>query len=74
MQVNPTSKACFCALVALGGLALAPMAAHASVDPLIEGARQCTQYFPDEEKKNSIPTCSPPLQPRNLAAITKAWA
>ncbi|MFZ4541007.1 MAG: lytic transglycosylase domain-containing protein [Rickettsiales bacterium] len=28
----------------------------ASADPLIEGARQCTQYFPVEEKKNNIPT------------------
>ncbi len=43
-------------LVALAMLACAPMAAHASTDPLIEGARQCTQYFPIEEKKNSIPT------------------
>ncbi len=44
------------ALGALGALALYPVAANAKTDPLIEGARQCTQYFPVEEKKNSIPT------------------
>ena len=33
-----------------------PGAAMAATDPLIEGARLCTQYFPVEEKKNSIPT------------------
>ena len=41
------------------GVALAAMLAspaHALRDPLIEGARQCTQYFPVEEKKNNIPT------------------
>ncbi len=33
-------------------------AAHANANPdwLIEGARQCTQYFPIEEKKNNIPS------------------
>ena len=42
----------------LGSLAalLLSAAAHADRDPLIEGARQCTQYFPVEEKKNNIPT------------------
>ena len=34
----------------------APSPSFADADPLIEGARQCTQYFPVEEKKNSIPT------------------
>ena len=34
----------------------APMAALAGGDALIDGARQCTQYFPVEEKKNNIPT------------------
>ncbi|MES2984116.1 MAG: lytic transglycosylase domain-containing protein [Pseudomonadota bacterium] len=38
------------------GMALAPTPAHAQADPLIEGARQCTQYFPVEEQKNGIPT------------------
>ncbi len=33
----------------------APFAVQADSDPLIEGARQCTQYFPGEERKNSIP-------------------
>lgn len=32
-----------------------PVMAHADTDPLIEGARQCTQYFPGEEHKNNIP-------------------
>lgn len=36
--------------------AFAPQMAHASDDPLIDGARMCTQYFPVEEKKNAIPT------------------
>ncbi len=31
-------------------------AALAAGDALIDGARQCTQYFPVEEKKNNIPT------------------
>lgn len=31
-------------------------AAWADADPLIEGARQCTQRFPLEEKSNQIPT------------------
>ena len=32
-------------------------AAHAApADPLLEGARQCTQYFPVQEQKQSIPT------------------
>lgn len=42
--------------MAAGMLVASPMTANAMVDPLIEGARQCTQYFPVEEKKNSIPT------------------
>lgn len=33
----------------------APMAL-ATADPLIEGARQCTQYFPQQEQRNNIPT------------------
>jgi hypothetical protein len=36
--------------------ASAPVSAWALSDPLIDGARQCTQYFPVEEKKNNIPT------------------
>ncbi len=41
--------------VALGcGLALAPMLAHAS-DPLVDGARLCTQRFPVEEANKGIP-------------------
>lgn len=35
---------------------VAPMAAHAATDPLIEGAKLCTQHFPGEEQKNNIPT------------------
>lgn len=42
-------------VLALGVSAL-PQASMAAGDPLIEGARQCTQYFPVEEKKNAIPT------------------
>ncbi len=38
------------------GVAFLPFSAMADADPLIEGARQCTQYFPSEERKNSIPT------------------
>lgn len=26
------------------------------VDPMVEGARQCTQYFPAEEQRNAIPS------------------
>jgi hypothetical protein len=33
-----------------------PAMASVTDDPLIDGARQCTQYFPIEEKKNNIPT------------------
>lgn len=33
-----------------------PLMAVAAGDALIDGARQCTQYFPIEEKKNNIPT------------------
>lgn len=36
--------------------ASAPAMALAAGDALIDGARQCTQYFPVEEKKNNIPT------------------
>lgn len=43
-------------VVVVAGMLALPLAAMASTDPLIEGARQCTQYFPVEEKKNSIPT------------------
>ena len=43
------------ASVALCALLL-PVYAVADTDPLIEGARQCTQYFPGEEQKNNIPT------------------
>ncbi|MFM9889553.1 MAG: transglycosylase SLT domain-containing protein [Rickettsiales bacterium] len=35
---------------------LLPMAAQADRDTLVEGARMCTQYFPVEERKNTIPT------------------
>lgn len=35
--------------------AVAP-AAFGETDPLIEGARQCTQYFPQQERSNNIPT------------------
>ena len=42
------------ALAAILALAL-PLNAYASADPMIEGARQCTQYFPAEEQKNAIP-------------------
>jgi len=51
-MINRSSFLAPCLLV----LACAPKAAQAMMDPLIEGARQCTQYFPVEEKKNSIPT------------------
>jgi hypothetical protein len=37
-------------------LCLPALPAMAADDPLIEGARQCTQYFPVEERNNSIPT------------------
>lgn len=41
----------------LGSVLCVPLApALAAEDPLIEGARQCTQYFPVEERNNSIPT------------------
>lgn len=32
-----------------------PLAAHAVGDPMVDGARQCTQYFPAEEQRNGIP-------------------
>jgi hypothetical protein len=34
---------------------LATPAAHAANDGLIEGAKQCTQYFPTEERNRAIP-------------------
>ena len=40
------------ALLAMG--VAAP--AFAAVDPLVEGARQCTQQFPTQESRNGIPT------------------
>lgn len=49
----------YCARIGLAaGLMLValPAAADKVADPLLEGARQCTQYFPVEEKKNNIPT------------------
>jgi hypothetical protein len=42
------------ALLVATSLAAAP--ANATRDPLLEGARLCTQYFPVEERTNSIPT------------------
>lgn len=44
------------AVVALMLTTCAPIMAFAASDALIDGARQCTQYFPVEEKKNNIPT------------------
>lgn len=45
------------AAVLWAGTALAAGAgARTATDPLVEGARQCTQYFPVEERKNNIPT------------------
>lgn len=44
------------AATAMAVALLAPMAAQADRDTLIEGARLCTQYFPVEERKNTIPT------------------
>lgn len=55
MQQQMWVRRSLAASLALGA-ACAPFMASASADPLIEGARQCTQYFPVEEKKNSIPT------------------
>jgi hypothetical protein len=45
-------------VLALTASLLAPLAATAAAggDPLIDGAKLCTQYFPGEEQKNSIPT------------------
>lgn len=42
--------------VALLATAVQPSFAAANGDPMIEGARLCTQYFPVEERKNNIPT------------------
>lgn len=45
--------------MAMAALLLAvgtPVMAVAASDTLIDGARQCTQHFPIEEKKNNIPT------------------
>ena len=39
----------------LTAILLAAPAAHASADVLIEGAKQCTQYFPTEERNRTIP-------------------
>lgn len=39
----------------LTAILLAAPAAHASADGLIEGAKQCTQYFPTEERNQTIP-------------------
>ncbi len=44
------------AWVAAALLGHAAPAAASTTDPLIEGARLCTQQFPLEEKKNNIPT------------------
>jgi hypothetical protein len=41
--------------MALAALLLAPLPAFAT-DALIEGARLCTQHFPEAEQKNGIPT------------------
>lgn len=38
------------------GVSAMPLAAQAVPDPLIEGARLCTQYFPVEEQRKNIPT------------------
>jgi hypothetical protein len=54
LPFNARGYAAVFALV--GATATAPVSAQAMADPLIDGARQCTQYFPVEEKKNSIPT------------------
>ncbi len=35
---------------------LAPLVCQAEPDALIDGARQCTQYFPQQERANNIPT------------------
>lgn len=43
----------------------APTLSWASTDPMIEGARQCTQHFPGEEQRNGIPA-------HLLAAISSA--
>lgn len=54
--MNPTRTTRHGRLV-VAALALAmPVGAAASVDPLIDGARQCTQHFPVEEKRKNIPT------------------
>lgn len=55
--INPSMKRhLLVTLAAVSLLSAVPAPALAGTDPLIEGARQCTQYFPVEEKKNSIPT------------------
>ena len=36
--------------------AFSSASAHAAADPLIDGARQCTQHFPIQEQRNGIPT------------------
>ncbi len=58
MQTGNTKKSITKALgaVALSVALAMPGAAFAAADPLVEGAKLCTQYFPVEEQRNSIPT------------------
>lgn len=51
-HIRPLAKGTLLAL--LMGASMAAYAAPA--DPMIEGARQCTQHFPQQERANSIPT------------------
>lgn len=54
-RTNTRARRVACGLMAAVALC-APVAVHASDDPLIDGARLCTQHFPIQERNNNIPT------------------